>query len=476
MGDLNRRDFLKASSASIAAIGMTGSGLAGQAPPAQKPITGRPVRLGFVGIGGRGSYHLDCALGMGEEVQVTALCDIDDRALYQGKRWVEEAGQKPPALYGDGREAYRALCEKEDLDCIICCTPWEVHTPCCVAAMKNGKNAVSEVPILVTLEEAWELVETYEKTGKWATIGLEGFGDLTLMNMVQKGLFGDVLHAEGGYVHDLRMVKYTPDEEPWRLQHSIDRNGNLYPDHPMARIMRLLDINHGDRFDVLVSMSTKAVTLNRFAAMEFGENSPYAKMKMKQGDVNVSLIHTAGGKMVTLNFDTNTPHPREFFRMQGSKGVIQSGVGLPSQRPQQGAQGAQGAPPDAARRRGRGGMIYIDGRSPVAHQWESSDPYYQEYEHPYLKNYKPKQRKVALRGHGGGGTTTPVNWDRLIAALRAGKITDWDVYDSVTSSAIGPISEKSVAGGSAPVPFPDFTKGKWQSAKRFNIEEIVSGT
>jgi hypothetical protein len=121
-------------------------------------------------------------------------------------------------------------------------------------------------------------------------------------------------------------------------------------------------------------------------------------------------------------------------------------------------------------------MIYIDGQSPQAHQWKSSDRYYQEYEHPYLKNYKPKLRKVALRGHGGGGTTTPVNWDRLVAALRAGKITDWDVYDSVTSSAIGPISEKSVAGGSAPVPFPDFTKGKWQSAKRFNIEEIVSGT
>jgi hypothetical protein len=319
-------------------------------------------------------------------------------------------------------------------------------------------------------------------------MGLEGFGDLTMLNMVHKGLFGDVLHAEGGYVHDLRMVKFTPDEEPWRLQHSIDRNGNLYPDHPMSRIMRLLDINHGDRFDNLVSMSTKAVTLNRYAALQFGDNSPYAKMKMKQGDVNVSLIHTAGGKMVTLNFDTNTPHPREFFRLQGSKGVFQSGVSLPQaggRRP--GAQpgtapgGAPaGAPPaggpQAMRRGGRGGMIYIEGRSPAEHQWESADAYFEEFQHPYLQTYKPKERKVALRGHGGGGTTTPVNWDRLIAALRAGRITDWDVYDSVTSSAISPISEKSVAGGSVPVPFPDFTKGKWQSAKPFDIEPIISGT
>ena len=226
--------------------------------------------------------------------------------------------------------------------------------------MKNGKHAVSEVPIIITLEEAWEVVETHEKTRQWANLGLEGFGDLTLMNMVRKGLLGDVLHAEGGYVHDLRMVKFNPLDEPWRLQHSVSRNGNLYPDHP---IMRLLDINHGDRFDTLVSMSTKAMMLNRYAALKYGEKHPYATQKMAQGDVNVSLIHTVGGKMVTLNFDTDTPHPREFFRLQCTKGVFQSGVSLPSATP------AAAPPPaqTAARAPGmygrRGGMIYIDGRS-----------------------------------------------------------------------------------------------------------------
>jgi hypothetical protein len=338
-----------------------------------------------------------------------------------------------------------------------------------VAAMKNGKHAVSEVPIIITLEEAWEVVETHEKTGRWATLGLEGFGDLTLMNMVRKGLLGDVLHAEGGYVHDLRMVKFNPLEEPWRLQHSVSRNGNLYPDHPMARIMRLLDINHGDRFDTLVSMSTKAVMLNRYAALKYGEKHPYATQKMAQGDVNVSLIHTVGGKMVTLNFDTDTPHPREFFRLQCTKGVFQSGVSLPP------ATQAAAPPPaqSAARAPGmygrRGGMIYIDGRSPVDDQWESAEPYYEEYQHPYMKTHKPKPRKSALRGHG-GGTVTPVNWERLVAALRAGRMPDYDVYDSVTSSAISPLSEKSVAGGSVPVAFPDFTKGKWRTAKLFDVE------
>jgi hypothetical protein len=289
------------------------------------------------------------------------------------------------------------------------------------------------------------------------------------MHMVRKGIFGDVLHAEGGYVHDLRMVKFSPTEEPWRLQHSLTRNGNLYPDHPMARIMRVLDINHGDRFDSLVSMSTKAVSLNQYAAMKYGPDSMYAKAKFAQGDVNVTLLHTAGGKMVTLNFDTETPHPREFFRLQGTKAVFMSGANLlPRDRSQVATTEQQ-----AARAQGyygaRGAMIYVDGRSPVNDQWESAEPYYQEYQHPYLKAFKPKPRKMALRGHGGGATVTPVNWERFVAALRAGRITDYDVYDSVTSSVISPLTEKSVAGGSVPVQFPDFTKGKWQTAKLFDV-------
>jgi len=285
------------------------------------------------------------------------------------------------------------------------------------------------------------------------------------MNMIRKGILGDVLHAEGGYVHDLRMVKFNPLEEPWRLQHSIKRHGTLYPDHPMARIMRLLDVNHGDRFDYLVSMSTKAVMLNKYAELKFGDQHPYAKQKMNQGDVNVTLLHTAGGKVVTLNYDTNTPHPREFFRLQCTKGVYQSGTSLPAPPSKDSPQPA----PYVEGRRGRGGMIYIEGRTPAEHQWESAERYYEEFQHPYLKSYRPSQRKAALRGHGGGATTTPVNWERLVAALRAGRITDYDVYDSVTSSAISPLTEKSVAAGSAPVPFPDFTRGKWKTARLFDV-------
>ncbi len=458
--EMDRREFLKRSSVSAAGMALTGAAFAEQA-------SSFSIKLGFIGIGGRGSYHLDCALGM-EGVEVLALCDIDDKALYNAKRWVEEAGQPTPHLYGDSRTAFRQLCEQETLDCVICCTPWEYHAPVCVAAMKNGKNAVSEVPIIITLDEAWEVVETHEKTGKWATMGLEGYGDLTLMNMVRKGILGEVLHAEGGYVHDLRMVQYNPLQEPWRLNHSLTRNGNLYPDHPMARILRLLDINHGDRFDSLVSMSTKSLSLARYAQLKYGENGPYANAKFSQGNVNVTLLHTAGGKVCTLNFDTSTPHPREFFRLQCAKGVYQTGVSLPAPRNAE-TPGGQAAAATRGLGGGRSGMLYIEGRTPGEDLWESAEPYFKEFQHPFLKSYTPKARKVALRGHGGGGTVTPVNWERLVAALRAGKMPDWDVYNSVTSSAISPLSEKSVAGGSAPIAFPDFTKGKWQTAKPYEV-------
>ena len=233
----------------------------------------------------------------------------------------------------------------------------------------------------------------------------------------------------------------------------------------MARILRLLDINHGDRFDYLVSMSTKAVMLNKYAALKFGDEHPYAKQKMNQGDVNVTLLHTVEGKVVTLNYDTNTPHPREFFRLQCTKGVYQTGTSLPTPAPKDAAQPST----YVEGRRGRGGMIYIEGRTPAEHQWESAERYYEEFQHPFLKGYKPSPRKAALRGHGGGATTTPVNWERFVSALRSGRITDYDVYDSVTSSAISPLSEKSVAAGSGPVPFPDFTKGKWKTAKLFDV-------
>lgn len=433
----DRRSFLKLSTAAVggAAFAM-GAPLAARAGVDQNV---KPLRLGFIGVGGRGSYHLDVSLGI-DGIEVPAVCDINPTRLHRAKRWVEESGRPTPRLYGNGPTDFRRLCEEEELDAVVICTPWEWHTPMCLSAMNNGKHAVSEVPICITLDEAWSLVETYEKTGKWATIGLEGFGELAVLNMIQKGVLGDIIHAETGYVHDLRMVKFNPEEEPWRLQHAINRNGNLYPDHPMNKMLPALDINHGDRIDFLVSMSSKAVMLKEYAEMNYGKDSHYAKIDYKLGDYNASLIRTVNGKMITLNHDTHTPHPRESYRVQGTRGVYL--------------------------RSGTDRKIYIEGRSPEEHQWESADKYLEEYEHPMIKSYNPPERQGgATRGHGSHSSKTPITWHRLVMALRENRMPDWDVYDSVTCAAISPVSEASVAGKCKPVDFPDFTKGKWKTTK-----------
>lgn len=443
--NFNRRNFLKVSTAVTGGAVLTGMGISNQANAQQSEAPqpkGTNIRLGFIGVGGRGQYHLSSALGI-EGVEVPAICEIKPQRLYTAKRWIEESGRPEPALY-DGPEDYKRLCEEVDLDAVIICTPWELHAPMCLAAQRNNKHAVSEVPMLLTLDEAWEILEAYEKTGKWATIGLEGFGQLAVLNMIQKGMLGDILHAETGYVHDLRLVKFDPMEEPWRLQHSIDRNGNLYPDHPMNKMLPALDINHGDRIDYLVSMSSKAVMLNKYAALNYGEDSHYANVKMNQGDYNASLIRTVNGKMITLNFDTNTPHPREHYRIQGTKGVFFSMAG--------------------------DSKIYIEGLSPKEHSWEPADKYLDKYQHPLIKNYNPPARIWGgTRGHGGRSDQTPITWHRLIQALRENKMPDWDIYDSITSSAISAVTEESVAKNGQPVDFPDFTKGKWKDRPKLTF-------
>jgi hypothetical protein len=435
-----RRKFVQISTAA--------AGGAAVAPGMIFPVNqgnSRTLRLGFVGIGGRGTYHLNCALGM-EGVEVPAICEIQGDRLRAAKKRIEDSGLPAPALYGKNLTDFRRMCDNEQLDAIICSTSWEWHTPVCLAAMNTGKNVVSEVPIVLTLDEAWQIVETYEKTGKWATIGLEGFGQLAVLNMIRKGMFGDIIHAETGYIHDLRFVKFSPDEEPWRLQHSITRNGNLYPDHPMNKMLPALDINHGDRIDFLVSMSSSGGMLNEYAGVYHkNKNHPLTRKNIALGDYNASLIRTVNGKMLTLIHDTSTPHPREHYRIQGTKGVYLG---------------------DSVSRK-----LYIEGLSPQEHQWENAESYLKEFEHPVIKNYNPPPRRGGkIEGHGGGGSQTPYTWHRLAVALRENKMPDWDVYDSVTSSAISPITEASVAEKGKPIDFPDFTRGKWKERKPINFE------
>lgn len=431
----DRRSFLSAFVAEAAAD--VKAATKQNAPGAPGRTGAKPLRLGFVGVGGRGTYHLDTCMGLAD-VHIAAICDINPDYLHRARRFVLEAGRPEPALYGRSRTDWKRLVERDDIDVVITATPWEWHTPICVAAMKAGKHAATEVPAAVSLEECWELVETSEKSGRQCMMTEQVNYSrelLSVLHMAQSGAFGDILHAAGGYVHDLRLVKHDPSREPWRLQWEFGHNGNLYPTHPIGPIAWWLNINRGDRFDYLVSLSSKARSINEYAALYYGERHPYAKTPTTQGDVNTSLIHTAGGKTVTLHYDTNTPHPHTAeFRLQGTKGLYSGNLR----------------------------KIYLEGRSPQRDTWEEfGENYQKEFEHPLWRSIDPKGYKSG-RGHG-GGVDTPLMWERWFKALRTGSAADMDVYDAATWSSVFPLSEKSVAARSRPVDFPDFTRGRWQS-------------
>lgn len=401
---------------------------------AESPLT-RPLRLGFVGVGERGSYHLDLCLGM-DGVEIPAICDTDSAHLYRAKRWIEEAGKPAPALYDRGERDYVRLCERSDLDIVVTATPWQYHAPVCLAALRAGKHAVTEVPLALTVEDCLELVEASESSGKHCVM-LEQDNyerdNLLVLSMARHGLFGDLFHATGGYVHDLRLVMFDPEREPWRLQHSIDRNGNLYPTHPIGPIAWWLDINRGDSFEYLVSSSSRSGCLNEYAAHYFGKRHPYATMHMEQGDVNTTLIRTAKGRTIVLYFDTHTPHPHtQELRLQGTRGIF---TGNTRQ------------------------ATVSDGGATL--QGTSLDHWQAEHEHPLWRGLDSLRYKTA-RGHG-GGVTTHLLWNRLLAAIRSGARPDMDVYDAAAWSVLSPISERSTAAGGRPQPIPDFTHGRWKS-------------
>jgi hypothetical protein len=352
-----------------------------------------------------------------------------------------EAGQPKPAGYSRGPTDFKRLCERADLDLVYNATPWEWHVPISVAAMEAGKHAATEVPAATTLEECWELVETAERTGRHSVMMENCCYDrpeMQCLNMVKKGLLGEILHAEAGYLHDLRAIKFSNEGEGlWRLAHSIAHNGNLYPTHGLGPVSQCMDINRGDRFDYLVSMSSPSRGLNLFAARQFGAGSPRARQKYALGDVNVSLIYTALGKVITLYHDTNLPRPySRIHKVQGTAGLFEKY-------------------PD---------RVYIEGRS-KNDQWDTLDKH-AEFEHPLWTTYADQARGA---GHGG---MDYIEDFRLIDALRHGRPLDLDVYDAAAWSAVTPLSERSVANRSAAVAFPDFTRGAWKTPRTLHVMEV----
>lgn len=448
MTPTTRRSFLKTAAVGSAAASLVPSFVTSTLAHQQPPMLAT-VRLAFIGLGLRGRSHLQQALYR-PDVEVVALCDISDDAISRANAMISKAGRKAPATYTKGDKAFEQLLKRDDIDGVVIATPWEWHVPMAVATMKAGKYAGLEVSATVTLKESWDLVDTYEKTKSHCMI-LENVcyrrDVMAILNMVRQGMFGEMTYAHCGYEHDLRNIKFNDgkghgvgaefgkgafSEASWRTQHSVDRNGDLYPTHGLGPVAHWLNINRGNQFVRLTSMATKSRGLHKYVVDHGGENHPNAKVNFKLGDVVTTMVECANGENIVIIHDTNSPRPYSLgFRAQGTEGIWMDD----------------------------NDMIYLEGKSPKPHQWEPFAPYQEKYDHPLWKQHAQTAQNA---GHGG------IDFFVLrgfIEAIKNQVAPPMDVYDAAAWSAISPLSEESIAKGSKPVDIPDFTRGKWKTNK-----------
>lgn len=400
------------------------------------------VRIGVAGLGMRGSDAVE-RLSYINGVEIVALCDKYPDRVAASQKALEKMG-RPKAKEYSGEEGWKALCDSNDIDLVYTPTPWHLHTPIALRAMKNGKHAAVEVPAGKTMDELWELVETSEKTRKHCMM-LENccydFFELLTLNMARQGMFGELVHAEGAYIHDLTKdwtFNKKAYADMWRLKENIGHNGNLYPTHGLGPIAQCMDINRGDKFDHLVSMSTNDFTMNN-TAKELAAKDDFFKEyidKPYRGNMNTTLIRTNKGKSIMVQHDVSSLRPYSRIHLvSGTKGAAQKWPG-----PQ---------------------------RIAFGHSWikpEELKKLEEKYTLPIVKHIGEVAKEVG--GH--GGMDFIMDW-RLIDCLRNGLPLDQDVYDAAAWSCIMPLSERSVSKKSRTIDIPDFTRGAWKTNKPVDL-------
>jgi len=475
----NRRDFLK--TASFAGAGAMTAGVVSACTPkepdsnlqsildsvkrshsqafnmsgyAAPPIP--VVRVGFIGLGDRGSGAVQ-RLSNIEGVEIRALADLRPAATQGSQKYLERIG-RPAAIEFNGDEnIWKKLAELPDLDLIYICTPWSLHAQMAVYAMEQGKHAVSEVPLCRTIDEAWQLVETSERTKKHCMM-LENccydFFELLTLNMARQGMFGDIIHGEGAYIHNLLGLNFAkPDDQRqtdggytnmWRLRENATRNGSLYPTHGLGPICQVMNINRGDRMEYLTSMSTNDFTM-AVREKELVATDPFYnewKDSAFRGNMNTTLIRTVKGKTIMVQHDVSSEQP--YSRIHLVKGTDGMAVKYPVQK------------------------------IALGERWvkdEDMQAIWDEYTPEIIKRVGEMARKVG--GH--GGMDFIMDW-RMIDCLRNGLPLDQDVYDGVAWSAVAPLSEWSVANRSQSIDVPDFTGGSWKTNIPHGINLETGGT
>lgn len=454
---MNRREFLKAVGTAGVAAGAAPYLMAGQSKPSARapqpkgetmmdfaapPL--KTVRVGLIGVGARGSGHL-AQLMLLEGVEIVAICDNHKPSLDNALAAVVKAGRKPATGYGNGPADYKKMNDRDDIDAVFISTPWELHTPMAVDAMEKGKHAFIEVPAALTVAECWKLVDTSEKTRKHCMMMENvnyGREELAVLNMCRLGIFGELLHAEAAYIHDLRgqMFEVGHGTGSWRTLHYAKRNGNLYPTHGLGPVCHYMGINRGDRMEYMSSVSSPARVREIFAKKNLKDDNPHKNLKFVCGDINTSIVKTAMGKSIMIQWDEQLPRPYNRLNLiQGTNGVW---GGFPNR-------------------------FVAEGLTESTDSWTQGQnlrPITDKYDHPLWKSV------AALPSNQGGhgGMDFVMLW-RIIYCLRNGLPVDQDVYDAAAWSVIGPLSEWSVANRSQSVDIPDFTRGKWKTGKPVNL-------
>lgn len=400
------------------------------------------VRIAFIGLGMRMNATLKRFLYI-DGVEIKAIADICPDKISHAKTLLEEHNRMHASVYTNN-EDWKAVCERTDIDLIYISTHYDLHVPIAVYAMQCGKHAAIEVPAATTLEDCWKLIDTAENTRRHC-IQLENcnYGDFELasLHMVQKGLLGEIVHAEGAYIHDLKKLIFDTKNgywNMWRLRYHEKKNGNLYPTHGLGPVSHALNIHRGDAFDYLVSMSSAQFNLSAWAAENFGSESDFAQRAYKCGDMNTTLIRTHKGKTIKLQHDISSPRPySRIFMLSGTKGFLQKW-------PQKTISFAP------------------NGLNPLNE--EEASRLISRHEHPIRTAYREKLlalgSKVCEIGKNEG--MDYIMDSRLIYCLQKGLPLDQDVYDAAEWSSIIELSEKSVENFSVPVEIPDFTRGAWK--------------
>ena len=416
------------------------------------------VRIGIIGTGMRGQNHIEMMLER-SDVDITALADPDPRMLADALALIQKAGKPVPATYPKGNYDYKNLLQRADVDAVIIATPWEWHVPQAIDSLQAGKIPGVEVCGALRLQDCWDIVNASEKA-KLPVMPLENVcyrrDILAVYNMVRQGVFGELLHLQGGYQHDLRGVKFndgvTPynsgaefgekgySEARWRTQHSVNRNGDLYPTHGLGPVAMMIDINRGNLLTRISSVASKARGLHEYIVNhpKGGAQHPNANVNFRLGDIITSQIQTANGETIVLTHDTNSPRPYNLgFRVQGTKGLWQ----------------------DQHAGQFNAGLMYVEGKSTKSHTWENAEKYLKEYDHPLWKKF---ESQAVGAGHGGMDFFVD---HAFVECIKRNAPFPLDVYDMATWYAITPLSEKSIAEGGQVQLIPDFTRGKWKNRK-----------